>query len=371
MTKVELVCGLVGDVRSVFVVEIDKEKRVGTLIARTKGICGIGADVDLHIFSTQSNGWLKAADVAAYLEKGTINDSMGAVLKSGKLGEWVPIERAFDGMPTLDVIHALVVLIKRSVDDDIDDRPLKRGVWRDVDMAPLEFIGDMVRLSSTFLEGSGLEPPLGRKDLVLFRREAVDNIWGEIQRSAINLTASVVATGSPGSGKSVASYAFAGGLIDLAQWNVLWIRITHKDSHYSIVQFCYGKKLVSAIPLLSMPYVITALLASFDSRGKTSIVFFDGYAKDVKHKVDEVFIRCRTWRDEDRTQRRLVVVSSIAASFEQVFEGTKPEEDDSPRLLLDLDSVSGVTGLKTKTHGEVARWTMATKCDDVLDVMIF
>ncbi len=164
------------------------------------------------------------------------------------------------------------------------------------------FENNLVRIEESFHKSCRLTDQVG--DLVLYRRPAFD---AEISFCRQEIMAEGYLgwiLGPPGSGKSVAGFAFAAS-VDRAGCTVIWLKLSDFPAHISIFE---GNHRYSAHT--SYEFVRDFLRRTVGSQKCLLIV--DGFLKlNIQH--DQIYKDALLWRSNDENNRRLIIISSMAS----------------------------------------------------------
>jgi hypothetical protein len=155
------------------------------------------------------------------------------------------------------------------------------------------------------------------EDLILFRRPVLDEEIRFIQEEVVNKGALGWILGPPGTGKSVAAFLYA-SLVDKADWSVVWIKL--RQDRYPVCFILEGNNMYTAhFSANQLPDFLNRL-----NSPEKCLMFVDGYLRTDTDHV-QTLKSAMSWRDKDRINRRLVVVTSMA-SRGKVSEGDDIED---------------------------------------------
>jgi hypothetical protein len=168
----------------------------------------------------------------------------------------------------------------------------------------------LIKIQEAYYCDSDLVDSTG--DLVLYRRNAFDDQVRFMQDEIIVEGALGWILGSPGTGKSVAAFAFAISK-SLEDWTVIWVKLF--PSARPVCLMLQGNQKFSAPCTTEM---ILHLLKQPASTNK-HLLIVDGF---VSNQADHVTIQeeAYQWRKLDKTNRRLIIVCSML-SRGKVSEG--------------------------------------------------
>jgi hypothetical protein len=181
------------------------------------------------------------------------------------------------------------------------------------------------RDSIVILETAILEEidPSYDEPIILYRRKQVTDLFNFLRMNVLDLGFFGWICGPPGSGKSVASLAFACS-IDRDEWTVTWIslkrcrinRVTHLD-----------KRGIRSFSFIDSD---TALLDSYLKEkcdSEKHIVFLDGYVENFGRN-DDIKLSCHAWLKDNLKDRRMVTVCSMSSRDVRIEENTQERYKD-------------------------------------------
>jgi hypothetical protein len=157
-------------------------------------------------------------------------------------------------------------------------------------------------LDSVYLADSGL--PESQK-LVLYCRPTFHHQFKFLQESVMDNGCLGWVLGPPGTGKSTTTLAFASTL-DSNEWVVTWIHLSRRKAPIC-VRYENGIKKTCGIQLEELK----GILGEVDET-QNHVVFIDGFASNGNKHIDILWI-CDSWRDQDKFNRRLVVICSMSS----------------------------------------------------------
>jgi hypothetical protein len=164
------------------------------------------------------------------------------------------------------------------------------------------FEQNFVRIEESFHKSCRLTGQVG--DLVLYRRPAFD---AEIRFCRQQIMAEGFLgwiLGPPGTGKSVAGFAFAAS-VDRAEWTVIWLKLSDLPPLISIFE---GNQQYTA-------YTSYEFVRDFLGRAGGSqkcLLIVDGFLKsNIQH--DQTGKDAQFWRIRDEYNHRLIIISSMSS----------------------------------------------------------
>ena len=181
-----------------------------------------------------------------------------------------------------------------------------------------------ITLPKRFLAGSGI----GRKDddTHLFIRQSFLGQMDFIRNKVITGEKCGYIYGMPGTGKSVGTYLFASSLA--VDWTVIWVHFqffaNKIDNPCLCVRMSGCSKYVAEVPFVTMHEFLLTRQNFFDKR---EILILDSLTN--RTEFDKFIPSSADWWREDRTNRRLILVSSMAA-----FGKYKEEELENAGIEL-------------------------------------
>ena len=141
-------------------------------------------------------------------------------------------------------------------------------------------------------------------DLVLYRRPAFDAEINFCQQEIMAEGYLGWILGPPGTGKSVAGFAFAAS-VDRAEWTVIWLKLSEYQPLMSIFE---GNQQFTAYT--SYDFVRDFLGQAGGSQKCLLIV--DGFLNlNIRH--DQTREYAQSWRIADQYNRRLIIISSMSS----------------------------------------------------------
>lgn len=174
---------------------------------------------------------------------------------------------------------------------------------------------DFVSIPARYLENTGIEET-NVKDLLLYRRSALNELWNEIERDTLDFTAFLWIFGVDGIGKSCATYAFACGMVDRAGWNVLWLHpCSAVGATLSCVKFEGDTKSICTLRLPMPTHDVSELLHSSASDDRGLIVFVDGYQDTHKPFLADI----QGWQLVNPSHRRVVCITSVLSAVKDYY----------------------------------------------------
>lgn len=231
---------------------------------------------------------------------------------------------------------------------DSDSEICAAPVWNKAVLpafAPFE--QNFVRIEESFHKSCMLADQVG--DLVLYRRPAFDAEINFCRQEVMAEGYLGWILGPPGTGKSVAGFAFAAS-VDRAEWTVIWLNLSEFQPLMSIFE---GNQQYTAYT--SYEFVWDFLGQAGGSQKCLLIV--DGFLNtNIRH--DQTREYAQSWRTADQYNRRLIIISSMSSrgkvndgvdSIYRVREllvpsWTRREYDDALQIPELLSSVSSSLG---------------------------
>ncbi|EKX50981.1 hypothetical protein GUITHDRAFT_103565 [Guillardia theta CCMP2712] len=148
-----------------------------------------------------------------------------------------------------------------------------------------------------------------RQERLLYCREAFLKQHTFLRERVLDRGALGWIMGSPGTGKTTATLSFL-LMLDMNEWSVTFIRLNAVADGFC-VQVAGSTRRTCVIERITAGKLVETLLREW-SNGNRRFVVLDGF---LGHQPNhwEAFDACRRWRDIDRSNRRLVVVTSMAS----------------------------------------------------------
>ena len=187
-------------------------------------------------------------------------------------------------------------------------------------------------------------------DLVLYRRPAFDDEFRFFEEDVIMKGKLGWILGPPGTGKSVAGFAFAASM-DRAEWSFIWIKLS-RNFRPTCAIFEGNARYTATVNLEE----VVDLLKRMGSP-KKMLLIVDGFVSTIeRHQL--ILEEAETWRKSDLFSRRLIVISSMSSRGKKdegveemkgvkehlVPSWTLQEYMDALKNPLILKSVSGALG---------------------------
>ncbi|KAI8912811.1 hypothetical protein EDD86DRAFT_202285 [Gorgonomyces haynaldii] len=177
----------------------------------------------------------------------------------------------------------------------------RKTLWSNaVSVTPINYDTDstLLRIPSDYLKGSGLH----QGDLLMYCRQGFQDQMRFMQETVIRDSHIGWVLGPPGAGKSTTALAFAA---TLHQWPVTWIHLSTLYSPYCI-RIQNGQKQTCVINYASIDDILPEDL-------EEHLLIIDGCLQNSNQSHQNVLNACNTWVANNRDQRRLLCVSSLAA----------------------------------------------------------
>ena len=170
----------------------------------------------------------------------------------------------------------------------------------------------LFELPTEYLEKSGLP---SAKKIVLYCRPTFTKQFKFLREKVINENVFGWILGPPGTGKSTTALAFASTL-DKTEWTVTWIHLS-RFKFPVIVRFGNGEKKALEIVDTNIERIREILYEIKES--KRHIVFVDGYTLNGPKHI-EIQMTCYSWLEENRENKRLVIVCSMSARVKKKLD---------------------------------------------------
>jgi hypothetical protein len=159
--------------------------------------------------------------------------------------------------------------------------------------------------------------------IILYRRKEVTDLFNFLRRNVLDQGFFGWICGPPGSGKSVASLAFACSM-DRDEWTITWIslnrsrinRITHLD-----------KEGIRSFSFIDSDLDILDSYLKEKCYSEKHIVFLDGYVQNFGRN-DDIKLRCQAWLKKNLKDRRMVTVCSMSSRDDRIEENKKERYKD-------------------------------------------
>ncbi|KAG1686496.1 hypothetical protein DVH05_006510 [Phytophthora capsici] len=310
---VKLCCVIVGVVGSEFDVNIAKGKSVHQLKevikAKNKKLLENVDTRELQLFlaKTADGTWLSLTDHAVNsLRNGIIPTKVKALLKR-ELYPCDKIKDLLEDVPTENTIHVLVM--RSSLHPFYTWCPQWTSIASPFPPLVIDSTNPVLHIPEAYTVGSGLHNKKGGL-LLYLRKERMDG-WKALSTFVVETYAELWIVGPPGTGKSCTAFAFACSLNRVGgklgeSWDVLWMSWSKgPDSELKCILFRGQdeKRTCSVLPS-DLPSFLQTLQ-------EETFVFLDGYTQTPERRTS--LGSCKYWRDQNKLQRRLVVVTSMGA----------------------------------------------------------
>ncbi|KAG1697250.1 hypothetical protein DVH05_016538 [Phytophthora capsici] len=210
---------------------------------------------------------------------------------------------------------------------------------------PLEFEdkGHVISIPAAYAENSGI--PAKNDGLMLYLRNGVHEEWNALLTSVVDTYAQLWIVGPPGTGKSLAAFAFACKLKrvdgDLGgDWDVVWISCPKGyGSQLRCILFRgENKKLTCSILAKDLKKLLKTL-------PDHTILFLDGFATGPDNDKTASVNLCVDWRSQNKPLRRLVIVTSMVSLGKHSKFGIHPEIPS--------------TGVRDEVRFDMYSWTLS------------
>ncbi|EKX49562.1 hypothetical protein GUITHDRAFT_67655 [Guillardia theta CCMP2712] len=162
------------------------------------------------------------------------------------------------------------------------------------------------RLDCSYLWGTNVN---SGEHLLLYCRKAFVEQFCFLREQVLEHGALGWIQGSPGTGKTTTTLSFCMTL-DRNEWSFKCIRLKAR-SNTCVVEVTGNKRRTCSFAKESEGEQMTLLLEGL-SDGKKSLLVLDGYLTHQESHT-RALVACIRWRDADRQNRRLVVVTSMAS----------------------------------------------------------
>jgi hypothetical protein len=186
---------------------------------------------------------------------------------------------------------------------DSDSEICAAPVWnKSVLPAFAPFEQKFVRIEESFHKSCMLTNQVG--DLVLYRRPDFDAEISFCQQEIMAEGYLGWILGPPGTGKSVAGFAFAAS-VDRAEWTVIWLKLSEYQPLMSIFE---GNQQYTA-------YASYEFVRDFLGRAGGSqkcLLIVDGFL-NLNTRHDQTREYAQSWRIADQYNRRLMIISSMSS----------------------------------------------------------
>ncbi|KAG1686497.1 hypothetical protein DVH05_006511 [Phytophthora capsici] len=313
MVSTTLCCVIVGVVGSEFDVNIAKGKSVHQLKevikAKNKKLLENVDTRELQLFlaKTADGTWLSLTDHAVNsLRNGIIPTKVKALLKR-ELYPCDKIKDLLEDVPTENTIHVLVM--RSSLHPFYTWCPQWTSIATPFPPLAIDSTNPVLHIPEAYTVGSGLHNKKG--GLLLYLRKEVMDGWKALSTFVVETYAELWIVGPPGTGKSCTAFAFACSLNRVdgtlgKSWDVLWMSWSKgPDSELKCILFRGQdeKRTCSVLPS-DLPSFLQTLQ-------EETFVFLDGYTQTPERRTS--LGSCKYWRDQNKLQRRLVVVTSMGA----------------------------------------------------------
>ncbi|KAI9907657.1 hypothetical protein PsorP6_003179 [Peronosclerospora sorghi] len=302
-----------------FPVDIDPSQSVGHLkdAIKAKNPATITCDAkDLEVFlaRTKDSAWLASnTDDVRKMKQGQVTAATQKLMEEDKKlhGEY-DLQRVLAGMPPpkSEEIHVLVRFPKSCISGiaaafnwmNKRQRTLWTTTHLDLSTSTLPDVNDCnkmtCRLNATTISGFGI---LCLSDeLMVFCRTDVVQQLNFMQNDVLRDGACGYVLGPSGMGKSTTAVAFALTLA-CTEWVVTWVNLKRG--------FTPGQKKTVALSERYREDSELNLILNSVEDAKKHVVFLDGF---TQNNVEEEEV-CTSWLWQNRTNRRLVVVTSMSA----------------------------------------------------------
>jgi len=173
-------------------------------------------------------------------------------------------------------------------------------------------------VNKKFLEDSGL---FCEKNVILYERDGFREELQFLETEVIVNSQWGWIIGLPGCGKSITVYFYLLMKVSTSQWEITWIHLSRNDNPM-FVQFHGNQDKCSGI--LENGDQLTTLLGNSTKR---HILVLDGLTDSPKD--NGIQLKCRAWHIKDLTNRRFVIVSSMAARGKY-----NPEDDEVQKVKV-------------------------------------
>ncbi|EKX47851.1 hypothetical protein GUITHDRAFT_106401 [Guillardia theta CCMP2712] len=192
------------------------------------------------------------------------------------------------------------------------------------------------RLDCSYFMGTSED---NREQLLLYCRAAFLEQFRFLRKQVLEQGALGWIQGSPGTGKTTTTLSFCMTL-DMNEWSFKYIRLKAKDNTFVVA--VEGNKRKTCSVAKAERKQLTQLLEEL-SGGKKSLLVLDGYLTHQEYHI-KALDACIIWRNADRQNRRLVVVTSMASrgkTYEEEEKHMQLEQHIVPSWRIDeyLDAV--------------------------------
>ncbi|OQS02235.1 crinkler (CRN) family protein [Thraustotheca clavata] len=300
---INLYCFVVGNNQEEFRIKIAGEECVEDL--KEKIIAHLGYDgptSTLKLYSAKKgNQWVSSKDsVLVELKKSNIESY---VAESFTLMEAPDPLSDYIESNTLSNRQINVFVIIQNKRMRVDDVP---EITKLESLPQIQVEEKYVMLPATFLALCGYDALDALDDLMLYRREQMNDLWSFLEDNVVAKNAKGFIVGPPGTGKSVTTLSFVASL-DHNEWNVVWIHLS------TCVDTCL---VMGTNEYWEIDNLLNFKLPRVD--GKKLLICLDGYKATTQHQ--ELFKRILT--KLDKKNERLIVCSSMATL------GKRNQQDD-------------------------------------------
>jgi hypothetical protein len=145
------------------------------------------------------------------------------------------------------------------------------------------------------------------ENLILFCRDEVRQLFNFLEQDILAKSGLGLICGPQGTGKSVASFAFASMLCS-TQWKLTWISILRQKN--TVIARLENNSIKSFSIHRDESHLLQCYLKEYCGGSENHSILIDGYIQSNQECVD-IKAACHAWLDDDLINRRLVSVEIL------------------------------------------------------------